>query len=56
MQRSTLRLRRAGLTQISGGGACTYTDAARYYSFRREARCGRMATLIWRENAFTAGE
>lgn len=49
-----LRLQRAGVTRVYGGGACTYSDTARYYSFRRDARCGRMASLIWRENAAAA--
>lgn len=43
------RLRAAGVSAISGGGACTYTDAQHYFSFRREPRCGRMASLIWLE-------
>lgn len=43
-----LRLQRVGVTRIYGGAACTYTEAERYYSFRREPRCGRMASLIWR--------
>ncbi len=42
-----LRLQQAGVIRIHGGGQCTYRDAQRYYSFRREPRCGRMATLIW---------
>ncbi|MEQ1439625.1 peptidoglycan editing factor PgeF [Fontimonas sp. SYSU GA230001] len=42
-----LRLRRMGVQSISGGGACTYRDAQRYYSHRRDGRCGRMASLIW---------
>lgn len=43
-----LRLQRAGVQRIYGGGLCTYSDAARFYSFRRAADTGRMATLIWR--------
>lgn len=42
-----LRLRRLGLASISGGGACTHHDAGRYFSHRRDGRCGRMASLIW---------
>lgn len=41
------RLRRAGVQQISGGGLCTVTDAARFFSFRRDRVCGRMASLVW---------
>jgi polyphenol oxidase len=45
-----LRLHRLGITQIFGGGLCTFTDKARFYSYRRENRTGRMASLIWIEN------
>lgn len=44
-----LRLQRYGVNQIYGGGGCTYTEPQRYYSYRRDQRCGRMAALIWRE-------
>jgi hypothetical protein len=37
-----------GLSNISGGGLCTYTDE-RFFSYRREPDCGRQATLIWLE-------
>ena len=44
------RLARAGLLAdaIHGGGACTISDPARFFSHRRDARTGRMATLAWR--------
>jgi YfiH family protein len=42
-----LRLARAGVTAVYGGGLCTFTDAARFYSFRRDQVTGRMASLIW---------
>jgi YfiH family protein len=45
-----LRLRDAGVSRVEGGGECTYTMAERYYSFRREPLCGRMASLIWIED------
>lgn len=44
-----LRLQAMGLESIYGGGLCTVTDAARFYSYRRDGACGRMASLIWRE-------
>ncbi|HEY0973508.1 MAG TPA: peptidoglycan editing factor PgeF [Solimonas sp.] len=44
-----LRLTAAGVAAVHGGNACTMTEARGYYSFRREPRCGRMATLIWRD-------
>ncbi len=37
----------AGVPAIYGGGFCTYTESDRFFSHRREAPCGRMATLIW---------
>lgn len=40
-------LRAAGVRNISGGEFCTYGDARRFYSHRRDGRCGRMASLIW---------
>jgi YfiH family protein len=43
------RLRRLGVSRIYGGGECTYTQADRYYSHRRDGITGRQATLIWRE-------
>ncbi len=42
-----LQLAAAGVEQIYGGQFCTYTDASRFYSFRREGQTGRMASLIW---------
>jgi YfiH family protein len=36
-----------GVTAVSGGTWCTYADPARFFSFRRDGRCGRMAALIW---------
>lgn len=41
------RLAGAGVKQVSGGGLCTASDAARFYSYRRDGRTGRMATLVW---------
>jgi YfiH family protein len=42
-----LRLARAGVTRVYGGGLCTLRDAERFYSFRREQKTGRMASLVW---------
>ncbi len=44
-----LRLGALGVTGIHGGGFCTVTDRERFFSFRRDGSCGRMATLIWLE-------
>lgn len=45
------RLNALGISQIYGGGIdqafCTYSDAQRFFSYRREAVTGRMASLIW---------
>ncbi|WP_341917196.1 laccase domain-containing protein, partial [Hydrocarboniphaga effusa] len=40
-------LHRAGVARVSGGDRCTYSEADHFFSFRRQARCGRMASLIW---------
>jgi copper oxidase (laccase) domain-containing protein len=37
----------AGVSDVAGGGFCTFSEPARFFSHRREAPCGRMATLIW---------
>jgi hypothetical protein len=42
------RLRRAGVGAIHGGELCTYSDARRFFSYRRSRTTGRMAALIWR--------
>lgn len=44
-----LRLSALGVTRISGGGFCTFTERDRFFSFRRDGNCGRMASLIWLE-------
>jgi polyphenol oxidase len=41
------RLRSRGVRQIYGGNFCTYSDAARFFSYRRDGSTGRMAALIW---------
>ena len=45
------RLTRAGLLdpRIAGGAWCTFSDPARFYSYRRDGASGRMAALIWRD-------
>jgi YfiH family protein len=43
------RLAALGIRDVSGGGWCTYADTARFFSFRRDGQCGRMAALIWLE-------
>jgi len=41
------RLAACGVNAVYGGGECTYSDAARYFSFRRDGTTGRMASLVW---------
>lgn len=43
------RLARAGVSRVSGGGYCTFNDAARFFSWRRGGERGRMGAFIWRE-------
>ncbi|PKM45838.1 MAG: peptidoglycan editing factor PgeF [Gammaproteobacteria bacterium HGW-Gammaproteobacteria-1] len=41
------RLARCGVNAVYGGELCTYHDAERFYSYRRDGVTGRMASLIW---------
>lgn len=41
------RLAALGITAIYGGGLCTYGDAERFFSYRRDGATGRMGTFIW---------
>lgn len=47
------RLQRAGLAAdaVFGGGVCTVSDRERFFSYRRDGRCGRMSAFIWLEGA-----
>jgi YfiH family protein len=36
-----------GVTEIYGGESCTYSEAERFYSYRRDGQTGRFASLIW---------
>ena len=42
-----LALQRSGVDQIVGGDACTVIERERYFSYRRDGRTGRMASMIW---------
>lgn len=48
-QLATQRLNKLGITQISGGDRCTYTEKDHFFSYRRDGKTGRMASLIWFE-------
>ncbi|HET7371472.1 MAG TPA: peptidoglycan editing factor PgeF [Gammaproteobacteria bacterium] len=41
------RLAAAGVEAISGGDFCTYTESDKFFSYRRDGQCGRMATIAW---------
>ena len=42
-----LRLNALGVTQIYGGGHCTYREREQFFSYRRDGVTGRMGTFIW---------
>jgi len=44
------RLAARGVTAVHGSGFCTHDDPRRFYSYRRDGRTGRMASLIWLES------
>ncbi len=46
-QLARLRLNACGVSQVYGGGFCTYTDSQAFYSYRRDGQTGRMASCIW---------
>ena len=41
------RFERAGVYAVSPSDHCTYSDERRWFSYRRQGQCGRMASLIW---------
>lgn len=43
------RLNAVGIERIYGGEFCTVSDPARFFSYRRDGRTGRMAGVIWRD-------
>lgn len=45
-----VRLTALGITDIYGGDLCTFSDASRFYSYRRDGQTGRMATVILKAN------
>lgn len=45
------QLNAAGVHAVFGGGHCTFRESQRFYSYRRDRVCGRMASLIWLDDA-----
>lgn len=43
------RLSACGVQQVYGGDRCTYTEQDTFFSYRRDGKTGRMASLIWLE-------
>ncbi len=42
-----LRLARAGVASVGGGGWCTFTERERFFSYRRARESGRLGAFIW---------
>lgn len=50
-QLARTELSQLGVERVYGGNLCTYTDAKKFYSYRRDgSQTGRQAHLIWLEN------
>lgn len=43
------RLQTLGITQVYGGGRCTFSELETFFSFRRDGDTGRMGSFIWLE-------
>ena len=41
------RLSDAGVADVQGGHLCTASDTGHFYSYRKEGRTGRFASLVW---------
>ena len=46
-QLGRMALAQVGVQEVRGGNDCTYSDARRFYSFRRDRVTGRHAAVIW---------
>ena len=42
-----LALAEVGVSQIDGGEHCTFKEEDKFFSYRRDGRTGRMASVIW---------
>jgi YfiH family protein len=47
---AALRLANCDVTRVYGGGRCTHTEKDLFFSYRRDGRCGRMASFIFRRD------
>ena len=45
---AVIALQRAGVQRVDDVGRCTHGEPGAFFSHRRAAPCGRMASLIWR--------
>ena len=45
------RLAAVGVARVGGGNLCTYSDAARFHSFRRDRTAARLGAFVWRQPA-----
>ena len=41
-------LQKAGVGAFHGGGLCTYADADRFFSYRRDGETGRLYSFVYR--------
>ncbi|MDH3977839.1 MAG: peptidoglycan editing factor PgeF, partial [Gammaproteobacteria bacterium] len=41
------RLSAVGVLSVTGGDRCTFSESEDFFSYRRDGRCGRQATLVW---------
>ncbi len=41
------RLAAVNVTRVSGGTQCTWSDASRFFSYRRDRTSARMAAFVW---------
>ena len=48
-QLARIELQAAGVKRVNGGNFCTFSERERFYSYRRQQKTGRMASVIWLE-------
>ncbi len=50
-----LRLAAAGVGEVFGGGFCTFSEAGRFFSYRRAKASGRMGAFAWIDGGAAPG-